>query len=208
MATKAKTSRANTAKSSSDAGANPQIRAFKDAKAWDAWLAKNQRAADGVWMRLAKKASGIKSITYPEAVEVALCHGWIDGLKRPESATTWLQRFTPRRLRSMWSEINREKALALIADGKMKPAGLAEIERAQRDGRWNAAYASPKSATVPPDFEMELNRHPRAKVFFKTLSRTNSYAIMWRIQTAKKPETRAKRIRSFIERLEKGETIH
>jgi uncharacterized protein YdeI (YjbR/CyaY-like superfamily) len=207
MATKTKDAK-KTAKVSSAMGATAPIRAFKDAKAWEAWLAKNQRAADGIWMRLAKKASGIKSITYPEAVEVALCHGWIDGLKRPESATTWLQRFTPRRLRSMWSEINREKALALIADGKMKPAGLAEIERAQRDGRWNAAYASPKSATVPPDFEMELNRHPRAKVFFKTLSRTNSYAIMWRIQTAKKPETRAKRIRSFIERLEKGETIH
>lgn len=208
MATKTTTTRTKSAEISSGVGAKASIRAFKDAKAWEAWLSKNQRAADGIWMRLAKKASGIKSITYPEAVEVALCHGWIDGLKRPESATTWLQRFTPRRPRSMWSEINREKALALIAGGKMKPAGLAEIERAQHDGRWNAAYASPKSATMPPDFQKELNRHPKAKAFFKTLSRTNSYAIMWRIQTAKKPETRAKRIRSFIERLEKGETIH
>jgi len=183
-------------------------RAFKDAQAWESWLVKNHKAADGIWMRMAKKASGIKSITYPEAVEVALCYGWIDGLKRPESPTTWLQRFTPRRRRSIWSEINRNKALGLITGGRMKPAGLEEVERAKRDGRWDAAYASPKSATMPPDFEKELNRHPNAKAFFKTLSRTNSYAIMWRIQTAKKPETRERRIRTYIEMLEKGETIH
>ena len=191
-------------------GADPDvpIRAFKDAAAWDAWLAKNQNTADGVWMRIAKKASGTKSITYPEAVEIALCHGWIDGLKRPESDTAWLQRFTPRRQRSFWSQINREKALALIESGHMKPAGLAEIERAQRDGRWDAAYASPKSATMSADFKNELDRHPKAKAFFKTLSKTNSYAILWRIQTAVKPETRERRIRDFIERLEKGETFH
>lgn len=183
-------------------------RAFKYAKAWESWLAKNHDAADGIWMRMAKKASGIKSITYPEAVEVALCYGWIDGLKRPESPTTWLQRFTPRRRRSIWSEINRNKALGLIAGGRMTPAGLEEVERAKRDGRWDAAYASPKSATMPPDFQKELNRHPKAKAFFKTLSRTNSYAIMWRIQTAKQPETRARRIATYIEMLEKGETIH
>jgi uncharacterized protein YdeI (YjbR/CyaY-like superfamily) len=183
-------------------------RAFKDAKAWESWLAKNHKAAGGIWMRMAKKASGIKSITYPEAVEVALCYGWIDGLKRPESATTWLQRFTPRRQRSIWSEINRNKALGLIAGGRMMPAGLEEVERAKRDGRWDAAYASPKSATMPPDFQKELNRHPKAKAFFKTISRTNSYAIMWRIQTAKKPETRARRIATYIEMLEKGDTIH
>lgn len=183
-------------------------RAFKDAAAWESWLAKNHRAADGIWMRLAKKASGIKSITYPEALEVALCYGWIDGLKKPESATTWLQRFTPRRSRSIWSEINRNKALGLIEGGRMKPAGLEEVERARRDGRWDAAYASPKSATMPPDFQKELNRHPKAKAFFKTLTRTNSYAIMWRIQTAKRAETRERRIRTYIEMLEKGETIH
>jgi len=191
-------------------GADPDvpIRAFKDAAAWDAWLAKNQNTADGVWMRIAKKASGTKSITYPEAVGIALCHGWIDGLKRPESDTAWLQRFTPRRQRSFWSQINREKALALIESGHMKPAGLAEIERAQRDGRWDAAYASPKSATMSADFKKELDRHPKAKAFFNTLSKTNSYAILWRIQTAVKPETRERRIRDFIERLEKGETFH
>ena len=114
-------------------------RAFKDAKAWESWLAKNHATADGMWMRLAKKASGTKSITYPEAVDVALCYGWIDGLKRPESATAWLQRFTPRRTKSIWSEINREKALGLIASGRMQPAGLEQVERARRDGRWDAA---------------------------------------------------------------------
>jgi uncharacterized protein YdeI (YjbR/CyaY-like superfamily) len=184
------------------------IRAFKDAAAWDAWLVKNQNTAVGVWMRIAKKASGTKSISYPEAVEIALCHGWIDGLKRPESETAWLQRFTPRRQRSIWSQINREKALALIASGRMKPAGLAEVERAKGDGRWDAAYESPKSATMPADFRKELDRHPKADAFFKTLSKTNSYAIMWRIQTAKKAETRAKRIRTYIEMLEKRQTIH
>ncbi|MDP9204585.1 MAG: YdeI/OmpD-associated family protein [Gemmatimonadota bacterium] len=184
------------------------VKAFRDGKAWDAWLAKHQANDTGIWMRIAKKASGIRSITYPEAVEIALCHGWIDGLKRPESESTWLQRFTPRRPRSIWSKINRDKALALIAIGQMRPAGLAEIERAKRDGRWNAAYESPKSATMPADFQKELDQHPKANAFFKTLSRTNSYAIIWRLQTAKKPETRAKRMRSFIEMLEKGETIH
>jgi uncharacterized protein YdeI (YjbR/CyaY-like superfamily) len=197
-----------TTKMAGTARPDETTRAFKNAQAWDSWLAKNHDAADGIWMRLAKKASGIKSITYPEALEVALCYGWIDGLKRPESPTTWLQRFTPRRRRSIWSEINRNKALGLIAGGRMQPAGLEEVERAKRDGRWEAAYASPKSATMPPDFEKELNRHPKAKAFFKTLSRTNSYAIMWRIQTAKKPETRARRVATYIEMLEKGETIH
>ena len=197
-----------TARTAGSVRLEEPTRAFKDSKAWESWLAKNHKTADGIWMRLAKKASGIKSITYPEALEVALCYGWIDGLKRPESPTTWLQRFTPRRKRSIWSEINRNKALGLIACGRMQPAGLEEIERAKRDGRWDAAYASPKSATMPPDFEKELNRRPKAKAFFKTLSKTNSYAIMWRIQTAKKPETRARRIATYIEMLEKGDTIH
>jgi uncharacterized protein YdeI (YjbR/CyaY-like superfamily) len=184
------------------------IRAFKDAKVWESWLAKNQTDINGIWMRIAKKASGKKSITYPEALEVALCYGWIDGLKRPESETTWLQRFTPRRQRSLWSKINRDKALGLIACGRMTSGGLQEIERAKQDGRWEAAYSSPGAAAVPPDFKKELNRHPAANAFFKTLSRTNRYAIIWRLQTAKKAETRAKRMRSFIEMLEKGDSIH
>jgi uncharacterized protein YdeI (YjbR/CyaY-like superfamily) len=184
------------------------IRAFKDAKAWEAWLAKNQRATDGLWMRLAKKASGIKSITYPEAVEIALCYGWIDGLKRPESDTTWLQRFVPRRRRSIWSKINREKALGLIATGKMKPAGLEEVERARQDGRWEAAYDSPKNAPLHPDFQRALDENPRAKAFFETVNAANRYAIIWRLHTAKKAETRERLTRTFIEMLEKGETLH
>jgi uncharacterized protein YdeI (YjbR/CyaY-like superfamily) len=196
------------AKKPSGTAADIPTLAFKDASAWESWLAKNQTATNGIWMRIAKKASGKKSITYPEALEVALCYGWIDGLKRPESETTWLQRFTPRRQRSLWSKINRDKALGLIACGRMTPGGLQEIERAKQDGRWEAAYSSPGAATVPADFKKELDRHPAAKAFFKTLSRTNRYAIIWRLQTAKKADTRAKRMRSFIEMLEKGETIH
>jgi uncharacterized protein YdeI (YjbR/CyaY-like superfamily) len=189
-------------------GRDIPIRAFKDARAFDSWLAKNHTAADGIWIRLAKKASGTKSITHPEAVEVALSYGWIDAQMLPESETAWLHRFMPRRPRSIWSKINREKALTLIARGEMKPAGLAEVERAKSDGRWEAAYDSFSGATVPADFAKELDRHPRAKAFFKTLSKTNSYAITWRLQTAKKPETRLRRIRTFIEMLEKGETLH
>ena len=187
---------------------NAVVRAFKDAKAWESWLAKNQTATDGLWIRLAKKASGIKSITYPEALEIALCYGWIDGLKRPESETTWLQRFVPRRPRSMWSKINREKALVLIASGQMKPTGLQEVERAKQDGRWDAAYDSPKNAPVHPDFQKALDESLRASEFFKTLNKANRYAIIWRLHTAKRAETRERLTRTFIEMLEKGETLH
>lgn len=216
MATKTKTAKTKTAKTKaakartakSGVSANDPIGAFKDAKAWEAWLAKNQHAADGIWVRIAKKGAGAKSVTQPEAVEVALCHGWIDSQMMPESATARLQRFTPRRRTSIWSKINRERALALIAGGRMRPAGLEEIERAKRDGRWEAAYDSARTATVPADFESELEANPKAKAFFKTISAANRYAILWRLQTAKKADTRAKRMRSFIEMLEKGETIH
>jgi uncharacterized protein YdeI (YjbR/CyaY-like superfamily) len=184
------------------------VRAFRDAKAWETWLAKNQTATDGLWMRIAKKASGVKSITYPEALEIALCYGWIDGLKRPESETTWLQRFVPRRARSLWSKINREKALGLIASGRMKPAGLKEIERARQDGRWDAAYDSPKNAPIHPDFQKALDENPRARAFFGTVSAANRYAINWRLQNAKRAETRERLTRRFIEMLEKGETLH
>lgn len=198
---------AKSTKRSSTAADIP-IRAFKDAAAWEAWLSRNQTALNGIWMRIAKKASGKKSITYPEALEVALCYGWIDGLKRPESDTHWLQRFTPRRTRSLWSKINREKALALIESGRMKPAGLEEIARAKRNGCWDSAYASPRTATMPPELEQALRGSPRAKAFFETLSRANRYAILWRVQTAKRPETREKRIRTYIGMLEKGESFH
>jgi uncharacterized protein YdeI (YjbR/CyaY-like superfamily) len=184
------------------------IRGFKTRKDFAAWLEKNHKTSPAIWVRIARKASGTKSITYAEGVEVALCYGWIDAQKLPEDETAWLQRFMPRRPRSIWSKVNREKVLALIASGEMKPAGLEEIERARKDGRWEAAYDSPSAAAVPADFEKELDQHPKAKAFYKTLSKTNSYAILWRLQTAKKAETRAKRMRSFIEMLEKGETLH
>ena len=181
---------------------------FVNQRAWEEWLAENHRASSGVWMRLAKKASGIPSITYAEALESALCYGWIDGLKRPHSGTAWLQRFTPRRPRSMWSQINREKALALIEAKRMKAAGLAEIERAKQDGRWETAYGSPSALTTDPEFQKALNKNPLAKKFFKTISAANRYAILWRIQTAKKAETRERRIKEYVARLEKGETLH
>jgi uncharacterized protein YdeI (YjbR/CyaY-like superfamily) len=184
------------------------IRGFKTREAFAAWLEKNHRLSDGFLLRIAKKGAGVKSITYPEAVETALCYGWIDGQKLPESETAWLQRFTPRRKRSPWSKINREKALALIANGQMKSAGLDEVERAKSDGRWESAYDPQSGATIPPEFRKELDRNPKAKAFFKTLSKANSYAIIWRIQTAKRPETRERRIRTYMEMLEKGETLH
>lgn len=159
-------------------------------------------------MRIAKKDSGKKTINYVDALEVALCYGWIDAHKRPENEHTWLQRFVPRRPKSVWSKVNRDKAIALMESGRMRPAGLAEIERARTDGRWDAAYDSPAKAHIPPDFLKELDRRPRAKAFFETLSRINRYAIIWRLQTAKRPETRAQRMRTFLEMLEKGEMLH
>jgi uncharacterized protein YdeI (YjbR/CyaY-like superfamily) len=184
------------------------ILGFESQKAWHKWLEGNHRRSDGIWMRLAKKASGIPSVTYADAVESALCYGWIDGQKRPHSDTAWLQRFTPRRPKSMWSQINREKALALIEARRMKAAGLAEVERARQDGRWEAAYGSPSALTTDAAFEKALNKNPRAKKFFKTISAANRYAILWRIQTAKRAETRERRVRDYVEMLEKGETHH
>jgi uncharacterized protein YdeI (YjbR/CyaY-like superfamily) len=184
------------------------IRAFASQSAWEKWLDENHRTSDGIWMQLAKKASGFPSVTYAEAVESALCYGWIDGQKRPYSETAWLQRFTPRRPKSMWSQINREKALALIEAKRMKAAGVEQVERARQDGRWDAAYGSPSALTTDADFEKALNKSPRAKKFFKTISAANRYAILWRIQTAKRAETRESRIRQYVEMLEKGETHH
>jgi len=198
-----------TKKKTAVTGSAPgSIRAFKTRKDFADWLEKNHKTSPALWVRIAKKSSGTKSLTYAEGVEVALCYGWIDAQKLPEDETAWLQRFMPRRPRSIWSKVNREKVKALIASGEMRPAGLEEIERAKKDGRWDDAYDSPSGATVPHDFEKELEEHPRAKAFFQTLSKANSYAILWRLQTAKKPETRSKRMRTFIAMLEKGETLH
>ena len=184
------------------------IRLFKSKQAWAAWLEKNHRTSTGLWLRLAKKSSDLSSVTYKEALEVALCYGWIDGQKKPESEAAWLQRFLPRGSKSLWSKINREKVLALIEGGEMKPAGLEAIETAKKNGQWEAAYDSPSAATVPRDLQAALNANSHAKAFFEKIDRANRYAILWRIQTAKKPETRARKIEQFIAMLERGEKIH
>jgi uncharacterized protein YdeI (YjbR/CyaY-like superfamily) len=181
---------------------------FPRREAWLAWLEANHGTAAGVWLRLAKKESALQSLTYAEALEEALCYGWIDAQKKPESQQAWLQRFTPRRPKSIWSKVNREKAVALIEAGRMQPAGLDQVERARKDGRWEAAYDSPSKAEVPADLEAALARNARAEAFFATLDRANRYAILWRIQTAKKAETRARRIGEFIEMLQKHEKLH
>ena len=181
---------------------------FKSKQDWAKWLEKNHRKGVGLWLRLAKKDSGLTSVSYKEALEVALCYGWIDGQKKPEGEQTWLQKFVSRSSKSIWSKINREKALALIASGEMKAAGVEAVEGARKDGRWKAAYDSPSRATVPSDFQTALDANPRAAAFFKTLDRANRYAVLWRIQTVRKAETRVRKIEQFISMLERGEKIH
>src|SRR6266702_2485215 len=181
------------------------VRLFKSKKDWAGWLEKNHGKSTGLWLRLAKKDSGLRYVSYKEALKVALCCGWIDGQKRPENEKTWLQRFVPRSNKSIWSKINREKALALMAGGEMKAAGLEAVENAKKNGRWDAAYDSPSGATVPGDFKAALDANPRAAAFFKTLDRANRYAVLWRIQTVKKAETRARKIEQFVGMLEREE---
>ena len=175
---------------------------------WDRWLAKNHGTSSGVWLRLAKKSSGTSSVTYAEAIEIALCQGWSDGQKKSDNEQYWLQRFTPRTGKSMWSKINRDKALSLIERGQMKAAGLKEVERAKSDGRWEGAYDSARTATIPEDFQGALDLNAKAKAFFETLSGQNRYAVLFRIQAAKKPETRTKRIQAFVQMLENHEKLH
>jgi uncharacterized protein YdeI (YjbR/CyaY-like superfamily) len=184
------------------------VQSFAHQKAWAAWLDKNHAKSSGIWLKLAKKSSGIPSVTYDEAIEVALCYGWIDGQKRSYDETSWLQKFTPRGPKSIWSKINTEKVLDLIENGRMKPAGLKAVESAQLDGRWDAAYAPQSKATVPEDLQRELDRNKKAKTFFSTLDSLNRYAILHRIHTARKAETRARRIEQFIRMLEKKEKIY
>jgi uncharacterized protein YdeI (YjbR/CyaY-like superfamily) len=186
---------------------NPK-KLFKSKQDWAAWLEKNFGKSVGVWLRIAKKDSGVRSVSYKEALDVALCCGWIDGQKRPEDEKTWLQRFVPRSDKSIWSKINRAKALELIASGQMKAAGLAAIEKAKKNGRWEAAYDSPSGAKVPEDFQEALDGNARAMAFFEKLDRANRYAVLWRIQTVKKAETRARKIREFVAMLEQGEKLH
>ena len=194
----------NVAKNQSD----DPIRLFATQAAWAEWLRKNHRKSSGLWLRLAKKGSGLQSVNYAQALEIALCYGWIDGQKRGESASAWLQRFLPRSAKSIWSRINRDKAVVLIASGRMKIAGLEAVEAAKKDGRWDAAYDSPKAATVPEDFQAALNASRGAREFFQALDGANRYAVLFRIQTVKKAETRTRKIREFVEMLERQERIH
>lgn len=181
---------------------------FASASVWEEWLAEHHAAADGVWLMVAKKASGIASVTHDEALDVALCYGWIDGQGKTFDDTYYLQKFTPRRSKSLWSKRNIEKVAALTAAGKMQPAGLAEVEAAKRDGRWDAAYDSPKNMVVPDDFMQALGENEQALAFFNTLNQANKYAIAWRLQTAKKPETRQRRFDALLAMLERGEKLH
>jgi len=197
-----------TRKSSKTITAEAPRKNFASQHKWQLWLEKNHTDPTGIWLQVAKKESGIPSVTYPEALETALCFGWIDGQKRPLDEKFWLQRFTPRRTKSGWSKINCSKALLLIEQGKMRPSGLKEVERAKADGRWEAAYDSARTAEVPSDLEKALAKNAKAKAFFATLDRANRYAILYRVQTAKKPETRQERIRQFVAMLAKKEKLH
>ena len=180
---------------------------FETKKKFAEWLAKNHDESVGLWLKIAKKATGISTVTYAEALDVALCYGWIDGQKGSFDEQYFLQKFTPRRPKSIWSKINVEKVAGLIASGEMKPAGLKAVEAAKQDGRWAAAYSSQKNMEVSADFQSALNKNKKAKAFFETLTGSRRYSFLFRIETAKKAETREKRIRQFVEMLERGETF-
>lgn len=181
---------------------------FPTAAKWEAWLEKNHRKSEGIWLQLFKKASGKTSITYDESVEVALCFGWIDGQKKSKNEESWVQRFTPRRKRSIWSKRNIGIVKRLIAEKHMREAGLREAKAAEQDGRWERAYDGSSMMQIPTDFLAALAKKKKAKAFFATLNKANTYAIAWRLQTAKKPETRARRMGQMLAMLERGEAIH
>ncbi len=181
--------------------------AFESPAAWEEWLAREHGTQNGVWAKIAKKATGIPTVTYAEAVEVALCYGWIDGQRKSFDDRWFIQRFTPRRARSNWSKINRDKVERLIAEGRMQPAGHREIERAKADGRWDAAYDPQSTATVPPDLQQALDANPAAAGVFATLNSQNRFAILYQVQDAKRPETRARRIETFVAMLAGGKKL-
>jgi uncharacterized protein YdeI (YjbR/CyaY-like superfamily) len=191
-----------------NAADNLPILSFATQHAWEAWLGQRHADAPGVWLKIAKKAAGSPSVSYVEALEGALCYGWIDGQKASLDDQHWLQKFTPRRPKSGWSRVNCAKATALIAAGRIQPAGLRQVELARADGRWEAAYESQRTIAVPPDLQSELASRPEAQEFFATLDSRNRYAILYRIQTAKKPATRAARIQKFVAMLVRRETIY
>ncbi len=181
---------------------------FAAQTAFEEWLAQQQEGAAGAWLRMAKKGAGVTSLTKAEAIDAALCHGWIDGQLDKCDAGSWLIRFTPRRGRSKWSEVNRTRAEELIAAGRMRPRGLAEVERAKADGRWEAAYAPASTAIVPEDLAEALGANPKAEAFFATLTGANRYAVLYRIGAVKRAETRAHKIAAFVAMLERGESVH
>ena len=184
------------------------VMTFDSTDAWDAWLGAHQADSPGLWLKIAKKGAAGRTISYSDALDVALCHGWIDGQKGRYDDEYWLQRFTPRKPASKWSKINTERVAALTASGRMRPAGLREVERARADGRWEQAYESQSRVTVPEDLARALAANERARAFFATLDSANRYAILYRIGTAKKPETRAKRIDTFVTMLSEHKKIH
>ncbi|HEX6665135.1 MAG TPA: YdeI/OmpD-associated family protein [Solirubrobacterales bacterium] len=190
------------------AAAEEPVLLFGTAAEFEAWLDEHSGRSDGVWLKIAKKGAREPSVTYAEAVEIGLCFGWIDSQKRSLDEEHYVQRFTPRRPRGRWSKINRDKAEALIESGRMRAAGLDQVEAARADGRWEAAYAGSKSATVPEDLQRELHSSPAAAEFFAGLDSANRYAILYRLDEAKKPETRERRLRKFVAMLERGEKVH
>jgi uncharacterized protein YdeI (YjbR/CyaY-like superfamily) len=182
--------------------------AFKSQRAFESWLEKNHDTIRGIWLRIYKKASGMPTVTYAEALDVALCFGWIDGLKRSHDDVSFVQRFTPRRARSVWSKVNVGHVERLTGAGRMRPAGLAAVEAARSDGRLAKAYDSPRNARVPEDFLRALKRDKKAYAFFKTLTRPNHYAIAYRLAEAKRPETRERRMKLFLDMMARGEKLH
>ena len=183
------------------------IIAFDDADAWEQWLVA-QADAKGLWLKIAKKGAGVPTVNYAEALDVALCHGWIDGQKRSFDDRFFLQRFTPRRPKGLWSKINIGHVERLIAAGRMRDGGLREVEAAKADGRWDAAYDGARAMEVPPELAAALAKNRKAKAFFETLNSTNRYAVCWRVQTAKKPETKAKRVEALVAMLARSEKLH
>jgi uncharacterized protein YdeI (YjbR/CyaY-like superfamily) len=181
---------------------------FKTTKTFETWLAKNHENSNGLWLKIFKKDSGEKTISYAEALDVALCYGWIDGQKKGFDEQAWLQKFCPRKAKSIWSKINTGHVERLIKEGRMEPAGLKAIEQAKADGSWEKAYDSPSNMTIPEDFLKELSKNKKAETFFKDLNKTNLFSIGFRLGTAKKPETREKRMKEIIEMLAKGEKFH
>jgi uncharacterized protein YdeI (YjbR/CyaY-like superfamily) len=185
-----------------------EIAEFRSMSQWDKWLAKNYSKSTGIWVRFFKKASDISSISTSDALDVALCYGWITGQAKPYDEKSWLGRFVPRRPKSIWSKINTKRAERLIREGRMKPAGLRQIEKAKKDGRWDRAYSPPSTAKLPDDFIKALQKNKEAEAFFKTLDRANIYSVVFRLENAKTEELRREKIRLIIKMFEKGEKFY